>query len=273
MPTPGISLVGFLDQKDAVDHLQNTCIPPDNTQDALIAAWNAAKARLGAPFANAGNPDIRQIPAAYQNHVNQVLIHPPFQAEWKGAGAALVEIDPILAYQITVDSERWAQHISHLSCPPTEQQLFDVCLPTEPKTEQLKIFPGQNSLILKAKSLNVRIFKGIGQPNLMGVQFGVSPPYCHVVRHGGRCYLFNGYQRAVGLRLAGITHMPCILRDVKDHTDVGLNPPAFFSMDLLQSKHPPTLGHFTQERGYRVSLRSHYRIVHISWAEHAVPDE
>jgi hypothetical protein len=172
------------------------------------------------PCANAGNPDIRQIPAAYQNHVNQVLIHPPFQAEWKGAGAALVEIDPILAYQITVDSERRAQHISYLSCPPTEQQLFDVCLPTEPKTEQLKIFPGQNSLILKAKSLNVRIFKGIGQPNLMGVQFGVSPPYCHVVRHGGRCYLFNGYQRAVGLRLAGITHMPCILRDVKDHTDV-----------------------------------------------------
>jgi hypothetical protein len=100
--------------------------------------------------------------------------------------------------------------------------------PEEPKTEQLKIFPGQNSLILKAKSLNVRIFNGIGQPNLMGVQFGVSPPYCHVVRHGGRCYLFNGYQRAVGLRFAGITHMPCILRDVKDHADVGLNPPAFF---------------------------------------------
>ena len=87
MPTPGISLVGFLDQKDAVEHLQNTCIPPDNTQDALIAAWNAAKARLGAPFANAGNPNIRQIPAAYQNHVNQVLIHPPFQAEWKRSGS------------------------------------------------------------------------------------------------------------------------------------------------------------------------------------------
>ena len=85
MPTPGISLVGFLDQKDAVDHLQNACIPPDGTQSALIAEWNAAKARLGAAFANAGNPDIRPIPAEYKSHVEQVLTHPPFQAEWKGA--------------------------------------------------------------------------------------------------------------------------------------------------------------------------------------------
>jgi hypothetical protein len=275
MPTPGLSLVGFLDQPLALAHLSKACVPANADPAALIAEWAAAQARLGAPIATAGTPDIRPIPATHDAYAQLVLANPIFGAGAPLTGATLqmVEIDPLLAYQITVDSNRSAHHAGALSSPPTLDELLACCLPTTPSQENFDVYPGLNSLVLKARSLNVRAFNGFWVNNAMGVQFGVSIPFTHVARHGGGCYLLNGYHRAVSVRRAGATHMPCVFRDVPDHSAIGLNPPEFFSVARLQQPNPPTVGHFTQGRAYHVSLRQHSRIVHISWAENALPDE
>ena len=49
MPSPGLSLVGFIPtQQDALDHLTSACVPATGfNQQALLADWAAAKARLG----------------------------------------------------------------------------------------------------------------------------------------------------------------------------------------------------------------------------------
>jgi hypothetical protein len=201
-----------------------------------------------------------------------VLAQPIFQAEWAGATIEMVEIGPLLAHQMTVDSNRSSHHCGALSAPPTLQELMDCCLPLGPQQEEMKLVPGQNSFLIKAKSLNVRIMQAFGQPNFLGINFGVALPYVHVARLNGRHYLSNGYHRAVGLRSAGITHMPCVVHDVADHAAIGINPPNSFSADLLDSNDPPTIEHFAQ-RGHRVSLRQHSRILYINWAEHVVPDE
>lgn len=114
MPSPGISLVGFIgNQQDALKHLDNACIPSAGATDAtLIAEWNAAQMARGAPIANAGNPDIQPLAAAQQPHAQQILAQPIFQTDWQGATVQLVEIDPILAYQMTVDSNRRNKKIS-----------------------------------------------------------------------------------------------------------------------------------------------------------------
>jgi hypothetical protein len=97
MPTPGLSLVGFLDQAEAIDHFLGAYVPPDSAPAALIAEWNTAKQRLGAPIPNAGYPNIQPLPAAQQAHAQQVLAHPIFQdPQWQRASIQLVEIDPIL---------------------------------------------------------------------------------------------------------------------------------------------------------------------------------
>lgn len=279
MPSPGLSLVGFVvDQQEALNHLTNACVPAAGAnQQTLIADWQAATARLGAAIPNTGQPNMQPIPAAQQQHAQQILAQPVFQGaapgSWQGSTVELVEIDKVLAYQMTVDSNRSAHHCGTLSNPPTMDDLMNCCLPLAPQIENYKVFPGPSSLVLKARSLNIRHFQGVWNQDFMGIQFGVSIPYVHVVRYGGRCHLFNGYHRAVGVRLSGATHMPCIVRDVADRSAIGFAPPEFFPDAVLQSNNPPTLAHFTQGRALHVSLRQHSRILHVSWAEHALPDE
>ncbi len=275
MSTLGISLVGFFDDAQAaITHLQNACIPQNAATSALVAQWLAARAVLGDPFSNAGVPDIQPIPQSHQTHCDQLLALPSFPNVWRhNCTLALVEIDPLLAYQITINSSTLDKHSGELSTPPTLDQLMSVCLPLEPAQEVFTIVPGQNSLVLKSRSLNVRQRQGFWNHEFMGMQFGVAHPFAHVVRHHGRCFLLNGYHRAFWARLAGATHLPCILRDVGGQTEVGMDPPAFFPLSLLTSDNAPTLGHFTQGRGLNIKLRQHSRIINVSWAEHMVPDE
>lgn len=76
MPSPGESLVGFMDQIAAINHLSGHCVPQNPDPAALIAEWNAAQAQLGAAMPNAGNPDIQPIPAAHDPHIQQLLAAP-----------------------------------------------------------------------------------------------------------------------------------------------------------------------------------------------------
>lgn len=276
MPTAGLSLVGFLDPPQALPYFRNTCVPADPSDAALLAEWNAARANLGPATANAGHPDVQPFPAQHAGHLQPFAAHPAFQpgSVLHGAAFHLVEIDPLLAFQLHVDSTRSAHHCRNLTNPPPIDELLTVCLPQAPPVESIQTIPGPNSVLLKARSLNVQTFAGgMFNGEFMGIQFGVSLPFVHVVRHNGRCYLHNGFHRAVGCRLAGATHVACVLRDVPNHAAVGIKNGVTFPSTLLESADPPTLRHFTQGHAYDVALRAHSRVLHVSWAEYVVPDE
>jgi hypothetical protein len=276
MPTPGLSLVGFMDQTQAINHLRTACVPADNSDAALISEWNAAQAKRGPSIANAGNPDIQPLPNAHP-HVQQLTaaLQPILGTAWLGATLSLVEIDPLLAYQFTVDKPRAAHHCAALVRPPTLDELLQICLPLTPQSEALEIAQGAQSVLLKARTLNLQVFaQGMINVAFMGIQFGMASPYAHVVRHNGRCYLHNGFHRAYGARMAGATHIPCVLRDVPDHAAVGIRTDGgTFSATLLESGDAPTLAHFTRGLAYEVMVRLVSRVLHVSWAEYVVPEE
>ncbi len=101
MPTSGLSLVGFLDEQAALQHLRFVCKPADPTDAALRTLWQTAAAQLGPPTPNAGNPNIQPIPQAHAAYVNQVCQTPwldsLLKTQWKGSEFRLVEIAPLLA--------------------------------------------------------------------------------------------------------------------------------------------------------------------------------
>jgi hypothetical protein len=108
MPTPGLSLVGFMDQLQAIRYMQANCVMP-NPADiaALISEWTAASANLGQPFADAGHPDIQPIPstAAAQTYIQQLQQQPWVQESLKAYPTGtlqVVEIDPLLAFQFHI---------------------------------------------------------------------------------------------------------------------------------------------------------------------------
>lgn len=278
MADAGLSLVGFMDQQQALNHLRVACVSSDPSDAALIPEWQAAVAGIGPPIARAGLPDIQPIPTSHEPYIQQLTQLPWVQQHLAGLANAtfqLVEIDPLLAFQFAISSPRSSHHCGHLSNPPTLDDLLAVCLPLQQTNEEINVVPTAQSILVKAKSLNIRTLQaGMLANNLLGLAFGLTLPLLHVVRHNGKCYLHNGFHRALGVRGAGATHVPCLFRDVPDHEAVGIrNDGATFGVPLLESNNPPTLGHFTQGRAHQVSLRSVSRILHVSWSEYAVPDE
>lgn len=282
MPTPGLSLVGFFGgQQEAVGHLTVACVPPTNSNP--VADWQAAKAALGAPFPNAGNPNIMSIPAAHQGYLQQmrqdIWTNAALQAV-PGASVELVEVDPLLAFQFLVDTDRSRHHCGNLSNPPDLAELFPICLPIgEPREPfQWSVSPQKTALIVKSRSLNLRMtninLNSTQAMVHMTFQFSFPPTFIQVARLNGRCFLFNGYHRVYGARMAGHTHIPCVVRDVPDYESAGVRsdgstfPPAAF-----QAAEVPTIGHFTNGRAHPVQIRSVSRALTLSWAEHATPDE
>ncbi len=130
---------------------------------------------------------------------------------------------------------------------------------------------------MRSRNLNVHLSAAglfpAGDNTAAGIIFGLSVPLVHVVRLNGRCYLHNGFHRVYGARMAGATHVPCVFRDVPDEASAGIAPPGTFDRMLLESANPPTLAHFTNGSAHVVQLRAITRVLHISWAEYAMPTE
>jgi hypothetical protein len=276
LPRAGLSLLGFMDQNNALNYLRSWCVPVDDSDVALIAEWHAARAARGNPTPNAGNPDMQPLSTAHP-YVQQLMQSKwaPVFARWEGMSFQIVEIDPLLAYQIAVETAR----LDHLCAGLTQllaiDELLPICLPLAPQSEEIQVSHTPQSIIVRAKSLNVHTtLTGLINSSFLGIEFGPSLPFVSVARYNNRCYLTNGFHRAVGIRSGGATHMPCVFRDVQFVDDIGFrNDGRTFTPSLLESEDPPTLAHFARGRAHAVSLRSLSRVLHVSWAEYAVPEE
>ena len=114
MPTPGLSLLGFLNQAAAVNYLQKTCVPsPGAAPQDLVSQWQKAQARLerGSPAVAA--PGQPEHPAAsrggaqYEAELRQQKWVRDVLGDFgPSARFAMVEVDPLLAMQFHIDTAR-----------------------------------------------------------------------------------------------------------------------------------------------------------------------
>lgn len=275
MPVSALALYGFLDEATATGWLRYTCVLQDQSDPAIATLWSSAHGNLGLPVANAGLPDIQPLSPEGTAYVTSLMSQQWVAERMPGIPApmgldvCLVEIDPLLAYQIHVDQDRSRNHGNGVPCAPTLDRLLQVCLPMAQPSEPLRIDQAPGSMMISSRSLNFRtLWQGFSQTGFLGIHVGVSLPFAHVVRFNGRCYLHNGFHRAVALRALGATHIPCLIRDVLTPQDAGIGAAGTFSQALLESGNPPTLFHFTSGRAATVSMKSFHRVLHISWAEY-----
>src|SRR5262245_10977169 len=125
-----------MDQAQAIDHLRKACVPINDTDAALTAEWQAAKALLGPPVQNAGLPNMQPIPLTHQGHLTSLQqapwAAPLFQGAYAGVTFQMVEVDPLLSFQFSVDDGRSGHHCQGLSAPPTIDEMLPLCLPLTP---------------------------------------------------------------------------------------------------------------------------------------------
>jgi hypothetical protein len=282
VPANGLSLVGFItDHESALNHLRGNCVAGAKTDEQLITDWQKATSELGTPTPNAGHPNIQAVPAGHESY----LAHPTViqeLASYPGATIQMVEIDPLLAFQLTIDLDRAAHHGGALSNPPTLGELLALCLPLEAPEEKLasSVQNNQSIVLLRSPSLNLRLkaakvqIQTLPTAGIATVEFGVSSPFVHVTRYGSRCYVNNGLHRAYAARIAGASHIPCVFRDVSDPQGAGIRPDgSTFHLAQLGSDNPPTVAHFAHGKALPVALRIVSRLIQFSWAEYVVAEE
>jgi len=281
MPTKALSLIGFVDDPaTAVQYLKQRCVPDPTKDDAALEAdWRLARAKLGPPAPRAGHPRMRPLAMA-EPHI-QALLSTGWAPRIKsaldqGATFQMVEVDPLIAAQITVDLDKSVSQCGGLSHPPTHDQLMSLCLPLELASGAVQLSQQPNSIIIKSESLNLVVGEHGLMPfaaHVVGVNVGWVLPFVHVARINGRCMLHNGYNRTVGARLAGATEIPCLVRDVTDAAAAGLDQSLAVEESLLMSDSPPTIGHFAQECALDVQLRRAIRLIQVGWSQHQLYDE
>jgi hypothetical protein len=277
VPTPGLSLIGFMPQAQAEHYLATECVPANASPTALAAEWHAAVARLGTAPTNAGHPTIRNVPASHTSYVAQLTTSPSWQPTFAANPTwqvKMVEAAPLLAFQHSILTGKSAAHCAGFSSPPTLDELLEICLPLVPVSENFHVVQQAHSVLIRARSLNLRPMQvGPIGPGAFGLQVGVGLPFVHVVRYNGQCYIHNGYHRAYGAALAGAVDIPCIFRDVTTPQEAGIQgPPATFDLPLLCSSNPPTLHHFVAGQAHPVQLIEKTRVMHISWSDWIAPE-
>lgn len=285
MATAGLSLVGFMERQAALDHLRKVCVPdpPEASDEVLAAQWQQARVRLGPPKARAGQPRIQApLPAAAP------YLHDLAARSWVAAALrrlveprwAMVEIEPLLAFQPTIDLDRIGERCPVLRSPPALEELLELCLPAVPPADDFRTSPvtalsetmtitsrDQGLALTGWGVFNVDMY---GFPShIAGIRFHTMSPLAQAVSCEGRYYLYQGYHRAYAIRQAGAREMPCLVHQVSPAE----LPDGVFDPALYAAADPPTMAHFTHGRAHEVRLRAVSHIIEVSWRQYLQPEE
>jgi hypothetical protein len=277
MAIDALALVGFMDQRVALEWLAGRCEPPIPAPAVLLSRWHEAKKKRGKPMPQAGCPKYRDIPPEHTPYTEQVKQSPRYEATVGSMTTTfkIVELAPLLAFQFHVEIDRATRICSALSKPPPMKELLELCLPLGVRDIQIEepvLRP--DSVVVKATDSAFRPIRSGVVGNIVdeklhavGVLLGEASPLVQVVKYEDRCYLKNGYHRAYGLRMAEQTEMPCLFLETDDPACIEIPPQGAFSLGLLRSNHPPTCGHFTEELAWPVRVRELMRAYRITWTD------
>jgi hypothetical protein len=275
MLLPAWSLVGFLNETEAIAYLQRTCVMPSRAPSILRDHYRQAKKKLGnGVISRPGRPDIQDIPAGYEEYLAGVLNNPRFKITTQvhqSWSFKFVEIDALLAKQFHVLVNKVNDVRSKVSLPPTIEEMLAICLPHQLENVPFELLQtGNGTFIIRSDDLNIRpqseemISNPVTQLYQIGPAFGVSSNLVQVGNVEGRYFLHNGFHRAVALSMAGAIHMPCILFEAKAINQVG--PTEGFSAAICRSPNPPTVGHFSRGLGDEVQLKQAKKELVISFS-------
>lgn len=298
MPVNGLSLFGYFPEANGVLYVRQHCYPRNVTAQQAKQRWMAARGRLGDANPRAGQPVILDIPEDHRPYLARVKANPRYEETVRQMAASfkLVEIGPLLAFQVHIEDDRTANVCAGIASPPSVAEILPRCLPVAPMGPgqlpfDYKRHGGGNAggYTVTCADKNLRVINWgtfddpaggyLYDPNqgvfVSGVSFGEGSSLVQVVRFRNRCFLKNGYHRALAIARHGATHIPCVFLDAADYAQVDGEPPApagRFGQTLLLGPNPPTLSHFIDGRATAVTLRSTKRVIRVTWDQQIIAD-
>jgi len=250
-------LLGWLPEQEAVRHLlgRNPAPPDDLTaiREQIARARASVQSR---PKAAAGDPVVDE---GDRSLLDQVAARPELRASIPDAPWTIewVDMTRVMSIQKMITTDGLDLRVAGVKDDP--MALVELCLPAGQPVAPLGGFMDQDGLGFTTSSLNPnlrlagsQVSEALVSPSpsvppqkMQAITFFVSlnTSYVQVARYQGRCFLRDGYHRAVGLLRAGTTRVPAVVIDAPTFQYV-VPTPGLFDHEIAFSDHPPMLTDF-----------------------------
>jgi hypothetical protein len=231
---------------------------------ALADEWRAANDHIQALEAEeAGLADgvqAQELPAALADMAKAVLASPMTQRAFSivPVRIGMVELDRLVVFQKYINLRYVAELRQQLGDRPSNEELFEFCLPLHANLPQVRMAPVQNGFVFLSPSMDFRLLEVSpidpgqiqgyvtqGWPAaIIAVAVGYGTNFLQVVEVEGRLVLGNGSHRAYTLRELGVSHVPALVQVISRKDEL----PAIGIQDLqqnsdiyLKAERPPLL--------------------------------
>jgi hypothetical protein len=291
-PQEGLSenlyLAGRPTLKQFLKYVKNHAVNPPSS-GKLVEEWLAANEvvrRLEKEEAGvADNPVIQPVDPD-DVLLLKFLSHPLAQNNFNTVPTevAFVELDQMVVYQPHIDLTFVGQLKEKLGPFPTEEEIFDACLPcSQPETpvkwsrmhEDTYVFvsPSNDLRFLGAMPLQPKHINDYPLPGnvagIIGLAAGFGSNFMNAVYADKRLILNNGSHRACALRELGVKRVPCIVQHVSSREELSViacteitDKPNFY----LTEPRPPMLKDYFDPRLRKVMpVRRRWRQVTVKF--------
>jgi len=246
---PARALIGWMEPEVAERALLQYRVggPPDPAALARVQSARAAVLTRSEGVDQASL--IHDAPSELRSHLSRLSDFPGAAAYFKeGWSVKTVDLPRVAAFQPQVFISSASERVRHAKAGdlPT---LAELALPTANLSEALAptFDPRQQAWSASSSNPNLRIVGNVAGP-LEGIPPGsialgffvaLLPSFMQVARFQGRYFLRDGYHRALGLLMAGITRVPAFVNDVPEIER--LAPPGMLPQAAFLGNRPPTL--------------------------------
>ena len=207
----------------------------------LIEEWRAAAASIAElrrqEAGIADNPTIEPVPRHLEALRDRVLEDPIFRHAFQvvPTDIGFVELDRLVVWQKWVNRSHRDLLKQRLGPSPTEEEIFETCLPFDHPTPPVKwMQTHRDTFVLVSPSNDLRFLDSVfldpsqvvGRPpagaaaGIIGLVVGFGSNFLNAVHAENRLVLVNGTHRAYSLRSMGVTHAPCIIQHVSTREEL-----------------------------------------------------
>lgn len=242
----------------------------------LVQEWREAKRRIAAleaseagwadaPLLDVMPPQLLERASAFLRRASVEKDLGLFPHQWR-----MVELDRLVVYQPSVDVEFATQLQALLPPQPTSEDVLDFVIGAGlvPPVDCARL--AYNSFMFTSNSndlrcIEVSLSNAGTQPGCavagcpaawIGIAVGYSMNFLTAIQVGNRLVLANGTHRAYALRARGITHVPCVVRQVthEDELDALEVPELRRAAVYLRSPRPPVFKDYFDPAVHKVLL-------------------
>lgn len=272
-PSAEMWLLGQPSLEDYLDYVRRAVVGgSEMPRRPLVDAWRAANdiyADLEQDEAGlADEIECHALPPEMEGLAEALAGTDPFRRTFDRMPTSfgMVELDKLILSQRRVTKPFAEQLAASLAQRPDAAGLFRFCQPLERTDPPVRVRRlDHDRLLFTSASNDLRFHESIllrpeqlsgyaafgPLQNILGLVVGYGSNFLSVIRSENRMVLHNGYHRAVALRMAGITHAPCIIQDVTRRDELDLSAASTVSSDpafYFRAARPPMLMDFFDPR-------------------------